>query len=73
MAKKYCNGVPLVNARTCNGCRASKHYVFKHECEMGYGFNCTYKGVPVRPCPKPKTNDAWIAARDKIFAGEERP
>jgi len=46
--------------KTCNGCVALQD-------EQGYGLACGYKGyncsrggVPLAPCPKPRTYKLWV-------------
>lgn len=50
----------LIKCRTCNGCVALQD-VQGYGLKCGYyGFACTKDGVPLTPCPKPKTIKSWI-------------
>lgn len=54
-------GLNLIKAKTCNGCKASEYSTqpLIYYCRL-QGFNCSSKGVPSGPCPKPKTNNDYV-------------
>jgi len=52
----------LVRAKTCNGCLALADVQgYGLECRYdGNKYKCTSDGIPLQPCPKPKTYAQWI-------------
>lgn len=62
--------------KNCNRCIADKHS--NYECDLGYKrevksydeYGFTKFGIPLEPCPKPKTNSDYIFAKNGIQKGK---
>lgn len=56
----------ITQKKTCNGCRAGYIEVHGYRCSLGYPVDelrfhdVVVSGIPQGPCPKPKTNKAYV-------------